>query len=192
MSKFVSKTAQELRKLFIFSILMSLMIAIVGIVMYAMPDLSERIVGIVTGVAFILTALVAIYKFFKRDGARLYKYNLLFGIAFAILGLIIILNPYSVSSFITICLGIYLIVLGGLKMTYGVWFKVGNDSSWFITLVIGLMLMIFGVLLIVNPFASSFTLTQIVGIFLLISSVLDITDTIMLLRRSEKVLQIFW
>jgi len=127
----------------------------------------------------------------KRDGAKLYSFNMIFGIILFVLGLIIILVPFSISSFITVCLGLYLIVIGANKITYGVWFKIGNDRSWLITVVIGIMLIVFGILVVVNPF-SRLTITKLVGAFLIIASVLDITDTLLLRKRSDEITKIFW
>lgn len=192
MGKFViTTTTDDIKKMYISSLMVSLMIAVVGIVLYVLTDIPDRMIGMSVGLASVVTSFVVAYKYFKRDGARLYKYNLIFGILFLILGIIVMLDVIKVSSFITICLGLYLILLGGLKLSYGIWFKVGNDSSWFITCVIGIMLLIFGIMLIINPF-ESLTLSQTVGLFLLIASVLDMTDTFMLLKRADKVLEIFW
>ena len=116
---------------------------------------------------------------------------MVFGIILFALGLIIILIPFSVSSFITVCLGLYLIVTGANKITYGVWFKIGNDQAWLITVVIGIMLILFGILVVVNPF-SRLTITKLVGAFFILASVLDITDTILLRKRSDEITKIFW
>ena len=141
---------------------------------------------------FIYTGILAIYKFIKRDGAKLYSLNIIFGILSIILGVVIIFVPTSVISYINIIFGIFLIILGGNKVTYGVWFKIGNDASWSITLVSGIMLILFGVLLIANPFESFMTATKLVGVFLILYSVLDMTTSIMLRRRSEDIVDIFW
>ena len=56
---------------------------------------------------------------------------------------------------------------------------------------IGFMLILFGILVIINPFAN-LTITKLVGIFFIISSVLDITDTILLRKRRDEITKIFW
>lgn len=192
MGKFaISTTTEDLKKMYITSMLVSIMIAVVGVVLYVLTDIPERMIGLSVGLASIVTSFVVAYKYFKRDGARLYKYNLIFAILFLILGIVAALDIFKVASFITICLGIYILLLGSLKVSYGVWFKVADDSSWFITSFMGVMLALIGLILIINPF-ESLTLSQTVGVFLLIASVLDITDTFMLLKRADKVLEIFW
>ena len=185
------KTQKEFNRLLISSIIISLLIACTGLFIYCYPNITNKVLGIITGIVFLINGLNIIIKYFKRDGAKLYAYNLIFGIVLTILGIVIMLVPSSVATFITVCLGIYLITIGANKITYGIWFKIGNDKSWLLTVTIGIMLILFGFLVIANPF-SALTLTKLVGIFLIISSILDITDTIMLKRRADKITQIFW
>lgn len=192
MGKFIrQKSSEHFRKMMSTSIASSLFLLVVGLVMLFLPDLTNKIIGIIIGVMFLLSGGNTVYKYMKRDGAKLYSFNMIFGIILFVLGIIIILVPFSVSTFITVCLGLYLIVTGANKVTYGVWFKIGNDPSWLITMVIGLMLILFGILVIVNPF-SRLTITKLVGIFLIIASILDVTDTMLLRKRSDEITKIFW
>lgn len=175
----------------IYSMLASIIIGIVGVIMILLPSLTNKLIGVIVGIMFLVSGASAIYKYLKRDGAKLYSLNLVFGLIMIILGLVIILVPFSVTSFITVCLGLYLIVSGSNKITYGIWFKIGNDSSWLITFVIGIMLIIFGIMVLANPF-SALTITKLVGVFLLAYSILDITDVFLLKKRSEEIVKIFW
>ena len=56
---------------------------------------------------------------------------------------------------------------------------------------IGLALIIFGILVLANPFAS-LTITKLVGSFLILASILDITDLILLKNKSDEITKIFW
>lgn len=192
MGKFIRQTnSDRFRKLMTTSLASSILLLIVGLVMFFIPGLTNKIIGIVIGVMMLVSGSNMVYKYMKRDGAKLYSFNMIFGIILFALGLIVTLVPFSVSSFVTVCLGLYLIVIGANKITYGVWFKIGNDPSWLITVVIGGMLILFGILVIVNPF-SMLTITKLVGVFFIISSILDITDTILLRKRRDEITKIFW
>ena len=150
-----------------------------NVLVFIFSEQIGTLIGYIAGLIFIYTGILAIYKFIKRDGAKLYSLNIIFGILSVILGVVIIFVPTSVISYINIIFGIFLIILGGNKVTYGIWFKIGDDASWSITLVSGIMLILFGVLLIANPFESFLT-------------ALDITTSIMLRRRSDEIVKIFW
>lgn len=192
MSRIVRETISDrFNKFMTLSIICSVIITLIGGVLLFLPELSNKLIGVISGVLFILSGINTIYKYFRRNGAKLYSLNLLYGIIILLIGVIIILVPFSVTTFLTICLGLYLIIFGINKITYGVWFKIGNDSSWLITFVIGIMLTIFGILVLANPF-SSLTVTQVVGSFLILSSILDLTDLVLLKKRANEITKIFW
>ena len=94
-------------------------------------------------------------------------------------------------SFVTVCLGLFVIVNGATKINYGVWLKKGNEDSWLVTLVTGIFLVVLGIMLVFNPF-SALTLTQLSGAFLMIVGVLNVSDTILFKKRSKEIMDIFW
>lgn len=174
-----------------YSIGTALITIITGIVLLLVPELSGKVLGIIVGIIFLIEGINSIYKYFHREGAKLYNLNLVFGVTYAVLGVVIILVPSSVVEFITICLGIYMIVNGASKVNYALWLKRGNEDSWLITLATGILVAIVGVLVIFNPFAS-LTLTKLAGAFLIITGILDFMDTILFKNRSKEIMEIFW
>lgn len=174
-----------------YSIGTALITIITGIVLLLVPELSGKVLGIIAGIIFLIEGINSIYKYFHREGAKLYNLNLVFGVIYAVLGVVIILVPSSVVEFITICLGIYMIVNGASKVNYALWLKRGNEDSWLITLATGILVAIVGVLVIFNPFAS-LTLTKLAGAFLIITGILDFMDTILFKNRSKEIMEIFW
>ena len=75
----------------------------------------------------------------------------------------------------TICLGVYLIINGLLKLKLSLVLKRVTDK-WIGTLVMGIVTIILGVLLIFNPFAG-ITITKLAGAFLVVVAVFDLIDT---------------
>lgn len=174
-----------------YSIGTALITIITGIVLLLVPELSGKVLGIIVGIIFLIEGINSIYKYFHREGAKLYNLNLVFGVIYAVLGVVIILVPSSVVEFITICLGLYMIINGASKVNYALWLKRGNEDSWLITLATGILVAIVGVLVIFNPFAS-LTLTKLAGAFLIITGILDFMDTILFKNRSKEIMEIFW
>lgn len=174
-----------------YSIGTALITVITGIILLLVPELSGKVLGMIVGIIFLIEGINSIYKYFHREGAKLYNLNLVFGVIYAVLGVVIILVPSSVVEFITICLGIYMIVNGASKVNYALWLKRGNEDSWLITLATGILVAIVGVLVIFNPFAS-LTLTKLAGAFLIITGILDFMDTILFKNRSKEIMEIFW
>ena len=53
------------------------------------------------------------------------------------------------------------------------------------------MLIIFGILVMFNPFVK-IALTKLTGAFLLIAAILDLTDTMLFRKRAKEIMEIFW
>ncbi|MBD8922250.1 hypothetical protein EGR52_02355 [bacterium] len=179
------------KRMLLCSFLTAISTIVVGGILMFMPNLTNKIIGIVIGVIFLLSGLSSVYKYFNRDGAKLYSMNLIFGILYALLGILLIIYPYTVVEFVTVCLGIFMIINGVSKANYALWLKRGNEDSWLITLATGILIAIIGLLVIFNPFAS-LTLTKLVGVFLIITGALDIMDIVLFKNRSKEIMEIFW
>ena len=175
----------------IYSILTEVATIIMGIVLFFLPNATNKVIGILVGVIFLLNGLNSIYKYFKRDGAKIFSLNFIFGILYVLLGLVIIIYPFTVVEFVTISLGLFVMVNAASKINYGFWLKKGNEDSWLITLVSGILLLIIGILIMFNPFAS-LTLTRLAGMFLVLTGILDLTDTILFKNRAKEIMDIFW
>lgn len=178
-------------RMIIYSLLTSILAILVGLTLIFLPSVSNKIVGIIMGVVILIFGINAVYKYFHRDGAKIYSLNIVFGVLYSILGVVIILYPFSVMEFVTVCLGIFIIINGATKINYGIWLKKGNEDSWLVTLVTGIFLVIIGIMLVFNPFAS-LTLTQLCGAFLIIVGILNVSDTILFKKRAKEIMEIFW
>lgn len=178
-------------RMIIYSLLTAILAILVGLTLMFLPSVSNKIVGIIMGVVILIFGINAVYKYFHRDGAKIYSLNIVFGVLYSILGVVIILYPFSVMEFVTVCLGIFIIINGATKINYGVWLKKGNEDSWLVTLVTGIFLVIIGIMLVFNPFAS-LTLTQLCGAFLIIVGILNVSDTILFKKRAKEIMEIFW
>ena len=178
-------------KMVIFSIIAAIITIIIGAVLLFLPNLSNKVVGIITGIIFILFGIITAYKYLKRDGAKIYSLNLVFAILYLILGLVIIIFPFSVIEFVTVCLGLFLVVNGATKINYGLWLKRGSSKAWLVTLVAGILLVILGIMIVFNPF-TAYALTQITGAFLIISGVINLSDAITFKTKAKEIMDILW
>ncbi len=178
-------------RMIIYSIISAILAILVGIVLLFLPSVSNKVVGIIVGVIILIFGVNSVYKYFHRDGAKIYSLSLVFGVLYAILGVVIILYPYSVMEFVTVCLGLFIIINGATKVNYGLWLKRGNEDSWLVTLVTGIFSIVLGIMVVFNPFAA-FTVTQISGIFLIIVGVLNLSDAILFKKRAKEIMEIFW
>lgn len=100
--------------------------------------------------------------------------NILFCIIFLILGVIIYFNPDVTIDIAGTILGVYLIIIGILKMAD--YFTRKYDFFYRYHLVVGILAVILGIFVIVNPFKIIKILTFVLGIYLIITSIAKIFE----------------
>lgn len=190
-SAFKNNVENMYRRMITYTLIVSVFTIVMGVILLLLTNLTNKVVGILTGIIFLIAGLNSIYKYFHREGAKIYNLNLVFGVLYAILGIVLIVYPFTVVEFVTACLGLYMIINGASKVNYALWLKRGNEDSWLVTLATGVLVAIVGVLVIFNPFAS-LTLTKLAGAFLIITGILDLMDAILFKNRSQEIMDIFW
>lgn len=157
----------------------SLILGLVGLVLMLAPDTFNKVVGIIVGLSLLLVGLATIYQYMKNKiGTTL---SLFSGILYAVLGAIIMVYPNSVLQLVAMCLGVYLLISGILKVSTAINIR-RITERWIGTLVIGIISGILGILLLVNPF-SGITITKLAGIFLVIAVVFDFIDYLFLQKK---------
>ena len=175
-----------------FTFICTVFLFIVGLILLLIPEVANKVVAKIVGVGLIISGANAIYNYMKREGAKIYSLNLVFGVVYIFFGIMLVLFPISSLKFIAFCLGIYLFISGLKTMNYARWLKIGNEDCWKVTLVSGIMFVIFAIMLFADPFANWLTLTKIAGVFVMVTAVIDFTNTLMFKNRAEQIMSIFW
>lgn len=188
---FKNSSRNVFKRMNTYTIVVSIITMIIGLILLFLPEQSAKLIGVLAGIMVLCTGITSLYKYFKRDGAKIFSLNLTFGVVFCIIGALLIIYPYTVSQFVTICLGLAIVVNGATKINNAIWLKRGNEKAWLNTLASGVLLLVIGLLVLFNPFAN-LTLTSLVGAFLLICGVLDLVDAITFSLRSDEIIEIFW
>ena len=172
------------------TLISSITIFVLGLVFLFNPTIATRTVEIITSIILIALGIGAIFNYFSKATLRIFNYNLVYGIISIVLGVLIAVNPFALVNIITIAFGIWLVFSGLIKVNYGLNFKRINEDSWLLTLVIGILTLVFGVIVIINPFINLY-LTQVLGLFISIYAVLEFTESILLKQRSSAFLKQF-
>ena len=161
------------------SILVSVMMIIIGAVLFFIPDGVNSIIGYVIGGAFLLAGLLTIVKYFKPN-VKASILNLITGILYFAVGVIVIVNPTIIMQLATVIFGIYMLINGILKFYNCYLIKDIKDRRWKLNLISGTIIIVFGLILIINPFANLMLITKISGAFLIIVAIYDIINQLIL------------
>ncbi len=184
------KIKLDFKKMLLGSILLNALFLIFGIIIYLNPIITLELTGIILGIYFILFGIYAIYEFIIRDNNTLFSLNILWGPLAIIVGFLAIINPFDMTKILTFTLGIYLVITSLIKIIDAIKLKKYKYDGWSLILAIGIILLIFGIFMIINPMASM-DLVEATGIFIILASVLEICSSIMLYTKAKEVLALF-
>lgn len=175
-----------LNKLMIGSIIMSAILALLGIVLLVVPDISWMITSYTLAVLLIVGGIYLLFFGYKDVlGIRVFD-GVTPGIISFLLGLIIFLRPIALATLVPLILGVWFITTGAIRIRLAMSLRIVKDEMWLVTLLMALLTLTCGLLLIFNPLTSILLLTQVVGIITIIYALADIIDVVIFKTKLEK------
>ncbi len=177
---------KDFNKMFTTSILTSIIFIAFGIFLLLRPDTTIRIISYTIGIILILLGAFSLGKYYSDNKEKKsIDFNLIYGILSIIVGLVMILNPTALATLIPFVLGFWIVINGVIKIQYALELKKNKNDAWVATIVIALLILIWGLILVFNPFSGAIAITQLIGIFIIIYSILDIVEST-LIRKNLK------
>lgn len=173
----MNNLSTKVKKMSITSIIFSLLFIVTGIFLLLKPETAINIVCYVLGVILVLWGVVSIIQFFSDKNSTNYlSLNFIFGAFVFIFGIIILIKPSIIASIVPLLLGVWMVINGVTKLSYSLSIYKINRNIF--SIIGSILIIIFGVTLIFNPFEGAKGLTQIIGISLIVYSVLDLAESI--------------
>ena len=156
-------------------IVLSVLYCVLGILLFALPDLSLTAIGIILGIGMIVFGIVKIIGYFSKDLFRLaFKYDLAFGGLLIALGIIVLVNPEHLLSFFCIVIGIAVLCDGLFKIQIAIDSKPFGIRTWWLILLFAVITVAAGVLLIIRPAQAARMLTVFLGISVFADGILNL------------------
>lgn len=188
---------KEERKIFntitIGTIILDVLLFILGVYLIIKPTTSAAIIGYISGIMLIVYGIYGIIKFILNMSNRgFFMFEMINGILSIILGVFLMTNPFSLANFITLIVGIWMIVSSVFKAALSLQFKKFNEESWLFCLIVAILTLILGILIITNPFSSTIVLATYIGIMLCIYSAMDILEQFMFRKRVKEITKILF
>lgn len=170
-------------------IVMSVMFCITGALFIALPDISITMIGISMGIAMIVFGIVKLVGYFSRDLFRLaFQFDLELGILLLVLGLIVLIRPDDLMTFICIVLGISILTDGLFKVQIALDSKRFGIKSWWVILALAVVAGTIGVFLIFRSAKSAQFLTVLLGVSILAEGILNlytVISTVLIIKHQQ-------
>ena len=173
------------------SLVTSLLLITLGILALFSKDNFASILGIISGIALILIgSLTILYAVIIKRMILGTGWLIFQGILSTLLGILLLVvqeaSIYLVSTF----LSIYLLIRGISKISNSVTLKTFKVTSWWITLVLGILYTILGLALFIFNNITNEIVTILIGTFFIISGALNIIELFDYLKREKREEQI--
>lgn len=166
------------------SILISILMLIVSILLIIRPSAILNTIMLLIGTVILLEGIFHIVTYVIGDKEyRTYSKDLLIGIIIIISGIYIILNKEIFINLLPIIVGIWIVIKSVIKLQLALNLKNLDDRNWLILFISSIITSIFGIVIILNPFASLVAITILVGMVLLTTQIIEIIENVFLLNK---------
>lgn len=166
------------------SIITSLLMIIIAILLIMKPLKTIEWIIILFGAIILIDGVIDFINYFRSDKeTKLYSFDLMEGLLEFLAGILIILNPEVLISFFPLILGIWIIIKNIIRIQLAINLKQIPNSKWYLLLIASILLVIFGILIITNPFSATIAISLLAGILLLISEIFNLIECIYILIK---------
>lgn len=186
MKKLRKELKKNFNKIFLTSIITSILFIAFGIFLLIKPDTTLKIISYTIGIIMLLLGAFSFSKYISEKEKSI-NFNLIYAVICIVMGLVLILNPTALATIIPFILGFWIIINSVIKMQYALELRNNENSAWVLTLVISLLILIWGLVFVFNPFAGAMAITQMIGIFIIIYSVLDLVDSVIIHKNVKDI-----
>ena len=172
------------------SIVLSICLIVVSLFLIFKPEVSLSVVFfflwllfICLGCFLLVVGIMHTISYFSSPKEfKAFSFELIEGIVYIILGFVLIFNPNIIKAFLPIIIGCWMIINSIVRFQLAFNLKSSDNPSWALMLILSFVTLILGIVMVINPFASIAALTMICGIMLLVSEIINIIESISMIR----------
>lgn len=160
-------------------IAVSILLAVLGIVLIAWPTFSINALGVICGILLILFGGVKLVGYFSKDLYRLaFQYDMPFGILLIILGIIMLIHPRNLASFICVVFGLSVLISSLFNIQTALDAKKFGINQWWLIFALSVIAAVWGLILVFRPSEAADVMAVLLGITLLFESAVNICTVV--------------
>lgn len=159
-----------------------------GVWLLVKPGVSSATICVVLGTVAVIYGIVKILGYFSKDQYRLaFQFDLAVGILSIVLGVVLILRPDAVLSFLPTVIGVFILVDSILRFQTAIDAKHFGMRKWWAILLISCVGAALGGMLLFHPFEGAMAMIRLIGLTLVIDGAENLVTclyTVKVPRRS--------
>lgn len=149
--------------------------ALLGLVLVIWPGTTSQIICMMLGGVLLAYGILQIVIYmFNRGRTIVSQGMMLLGIVFAVIGEWILFRPETIIMAVPVIVGVLIVIHGLHNVAQAFALKKDGYENWWLAFLLGLLTVVFGGVLIYNPFQAVELVVRIIGVFLIYDGVSDI------------------
>ncbi len=164
---------------------LAIVLILAGIFMILFPNTSGNIICRGVGAVLCIWGVIRLIAYFRNDEI-LGSFGLVQGAALAGFGLYILIRPGIIEVFLTTVFAIIIIVDGILKLQYALDFRKLNANGWWIEAVCAAVMIVLGIVVLMNPFATVAAVMLFIGIVFVFEGVWDLVSILYISKIAKE------
>ena len=176
------------KKVYRMSLVSSLFLLIIGVLMITNGELFFESISKIIGIIFIVIGIFPVVDYFRhRSATMLTGVGLISGVFSIVFGLLFLLNEDMLSTIIPVFVGVWMIINGINKIGLSYELKDNEESSWIVTFIFSVLIVILGAYMIIDPISGSDIISSAIGIIICVYATFDIIDCILIWIKMRKI-----
>ena len=153
----------------------SLAFIAMGVILLLWPGETLSVAAQVIGACLTLAGAAAVVMYFVGDEKSFFSISaMVIGVIVGVLGLFILINPVFLVALIPTIMGFIILISGIINISEAMTIHRQQGDGAVMSLVIGMITIILGVIILINPFHTASLMCRFLGIFLIFDGVSDL------------------
>ena len=158
-----------------FAIVQSIISILLGLFLLLWPQTTLITIVYLFGIYLAVLAIINFISYWRnKNGNSYFNSDLISGILQGILAVVIFIYPTIIIGILPFIAGMIILLSSVLNLTRGLEIRSSNKKGWLFVLLISILTAIFGIIIIINPFAGAVTFVMLYGIMLLVKGISDL------------------
>ena len=147
---------------------------VLGLLFLLFPAVSAKLVCYILVGVFIIAGMRFLVLYFRSRLLSFFPTELLLGLLMLAIACVLLLEAEGIAALLPVILGAAIVVSSFIKLCHAFELKRAGWGGWVSVLVLSLIGLVFGVLMLINPFKVATTVMILIGAGLVYSGVTDL------------------
>ena len=176
----------EVKKVIWPSLISSIFLLLLGLLLFFKSGATLIAISYLIGGILSAVGIIAIINFLRNSSKDIFnQLNIIYGVVSIVAGIFLVTVPEFIGSIIPVVVGITVIISSSLKLQQALFLKNMNSKYFMPSLIMAILCLVCGVVILFNPFTSAVVVTKIIGLFMIIYAILDIINSFILRKSSN-------